>query len=290
MSQPPAASEMRIIEFDGLRLAIDALDSLGLGHGQAFEPEIAAALLRWTQTGDTVVDIGANIGLFTAQLARAVGPTGTVHAFEPEPANHALLAGNMARNGFGQVRLHAAALGAEPGTTQLHTSDFNGGMHRLYDSVVCSGPAVDVPVYRIDDVFAATELHLIKIDVEGYEPWVLQGAERCLRASPRLKIISEYCPPSMLEAGTLPSDMLHRLLGLGYHPHQLDGTAVDITELLADAARYESHGRERFVNACAGRTPPEVNGLIERLTAELGCRRPFIENLLFMRRPAAPPA
>ena len=55
-----AAIGERIVIVDEFRLAIDAMDSLGLGQGQAFEPDILAALQRWVQPGNTVVDIGTS--------------------------------------------------------------------------------------------------------------------------------------------------------------------------------------------------------------------------------------
>jgi FkbM family methyltransferase len=280
MTSPPASREIRI---DGLQLAIDALDSLGLGSGRDFEPEIRTALQRWAAPGLTLVDIGANIGYFTALMARHVGPTGVVHAFEPEPANFELLSGNVRRNDLAQVRLHAVALGDARGRADLHLNDVNGGMHRLYDSVCCVGPVVPVPVERLDDVLRDTVVDLIKIDVEGYEPRVLAGAHACLRRSPDVKIISEYCPPAMLEAGASPSAMLRQLDALGLRPHELDGRPLALAELLDDAARYERHGRDRIVAACAGRPPDQIPAVIERLLVELGARRPYIENLLFMR-------
>ena len=278
-----AAIRQRIVIIDEFRFAIDAMDSLGLGQGRAFEPDILAALQHWVQPGNTVVDIGANIGYFTAHLARLVGDVGTVHAFEPEPANFALLAANMRANGLAWVQLHQAAVGAQAGTATLHTSEYNGGMHRLYESVCCTGPGFDVPVQRLDQVLAGAHIDLIKIDIEGYEPAALLGAEGCLRANPRLKIVSEYCPASMLEAGGQPSAMLGWLRELGFGPHRLDGTVMDSHELLQDAQRYEAYGRERFLAACQGLNNPEILDTIVRLSIELGCTRPVIENLLFMR-------
>ena len=282
-AQENAATGERIVIVDDFKFAIDAMDSLGLGQGQAFEPEILAALRHWVRPGNTVVDIGANIGYFTAHLARLVGDGGTVHAFEPEPANFALLTANMGANGLAWVRLHQAAVGAQPGTATLHTSEYNGGMHRLYESVCCTGPGFDVPVLRLDQVLAGAHVDLIKIDIEGYEPAALLGAEDCLRANPRLKIVSEYCPASMLEAGGQPSAMLRWLGERGFGPHRLDGTALDVQELQHDAQRYEKYGRERFLADCQGLSNPQILDTIVRLSAELGCTRPVIENLLFMR-------
>ena len=278
-----AASAHRVVNVDDFSLAIDALDSLGLGQGRAFEPEILAALQRWTKPGNTVVDIGANIGYFTAHLARLVGSGGCVHAFEPDPANFALLTENMRANKLTWVQLHQAAVGAQTGQATLHISEYNGGMHRLYDSVCCTGPGLDVAVQTLDQLLAGVRIDLIKIDIEGYEPAALMGAQACLRANPELKIVSEYCPASMLEAGGQPSAMLNWLREQGFGPHELHGVAVDIDELLQDARRYETYGQERFLAACQGLSNPEILDTVVRLSAELGCTRPVIENLLFMR-------
>ena len=278
-----ASSARRVINVDDFSLAIDAMDSLGLGQGRAFEPEILAALQRWVRRGDTVVDIGANIGYFTAHLARLVGADGCVHAFEPDPANFALLAENMRANKLTWVQLHQAAVGAQAGQATLHISEYNGGMHRLYDSVCCTGPGLGVAVQTLDQLLAGSRIDLIKIDIEGYEPAALMGAQACLRANLELKIVSEYCPASMLEAGGQPSAMLTWLREQGFGPHELHGVAVDIDELLQDARRYETYGQERFLAACQGLSNPEILDTVVRLSAELGCTRPVIENLLFMR-------
>lgn len=282
---PPLPAGARWITRDGLRLAVDAQDSLGLAGPQAFEPDVAAALRRWAVPGATVVDIGANVGWFTLLLARCVGPSGRVHAFEPEPGNHALLLHNLQANpavaGDGRVQAHALALGEQPGQAQLHTTAFNGGMHRLYDSVCCEGPAVTVPVARLDDLLPSGSVALVKIDVEGYEHPVLRGARALLATVPRPRVVSEYCPASMLEAGASPTAFLQDLAAWGLRPHDLQGRPVPLPELLADAERYDRWGRERFVAACAGRSNPEINDIVVALARQLGCTRPIIENLLF---------
>ncbi len=273
----------RTVVVDEFRFAIDALDSLGLAQGHAFEPDILLALKRWVQPGATVVDIGANIGYFTAHMARLVGSAGTVHAFEPEPDNFELLIDNMHANGLLWVQAHQAAVGAQAGTAVLHTSDYNGGMHRLYDSVCCTGPAFAVPVLRLDQALADTRIDLIKIDIEGYEPAALLGAQTCLQSNAGLKIISEYCPASILEAGGKPGAFLSWLHAQGFSPHRLDGHIINIAELIQDAQRYETYGSERFVADCKGQNNPEILNTVVRLSAQLGCTRPVIENLLFMR-------
>ena len=276
-------SAARLIEREGFKLRIDEMDSLGLGGGALFEPEVLAALRQWVRPGMTVVDIGANIGYFTVHLSRLVGAHGVVHAFEPEPVNFSILTENVDMNGLTNVRLHRAAVGKERGDASLHTSDFNGGMHRLYASVCCSGPSVNVPVLRLDDLLVGAKVDLIKIDIEGYEESALRGAENCLRENANLKIISEYCPASMLEAGGKPREFIDYLRGLGLMPRQMDGTAIDIAELVEDARKYEDFDHDSFLIDCKGKTNPQILEGVMNFAAKLGCIRPVIENLLFSR-------
>ncbi len=283
MTAPTPAASSRCIQAHGLDLQLDPLDSLGLLGGQPFEPELAAALQRCVLPGQTVVDVGANIGYFSLLLAQLVGPAGHVHAIEPAPANFDLLQRNVRVNRLQQVQLHQLALGEKTGVAQLHLSTYNHGMHRLYPSVCNDGATLPVPVQRLDQLLPKAGVDAIKIDVEGYELPALLGAEQLLRANPAVKIFSEYCPPAMLEAGLQPAHFLSYLQALGFVPHILEGQAVSWDELWADAQCYVRAGREAFVQATAGKTNPEILEAVQRLAQRAGCHRPVIENLLFFR-------
>ena len=83
-----------------------------------FEDEIAF-LRRLLQPGQRAIDIGANYGVYTLSIAKAVGPTGAVWAFEPTSSTAAFLAQSIAANHFTQVVLERSALSGECGTAQL---------------------------------------------------------------------------------------------------------------------------------------------------------------------------
>lgn len=273
----------RYIDADGFRFATDPANTLGLGDGAGFEPEVLAALMHWAKPGDTAVDIGANIGYFTAHLARQVGPAGVVHAFEPEMENYRRLSINMQLNGLGQVQVHQTALGAETRVASLHLSTHNIGMHRLYESVCCAGPAQQVSVRRLDDLMASERVDLIKIDIEGYEWMAMSGARECLRANRQIVVVSEYCAPAMLEAGISPLAYLRLMSDLGLIAHELGGQVIDPTALHTDAQAYDGFGAQRFIDLCAGHGADDINSIVSSVATELGCRRPFIENLVFRR-------
>lgn len=273
----------RIIEVDGFTLAIDPMDSLRLGADGSFEADVLAALRRLIRPADCVVDVGANIGYFTLHAGRLVGPAGRVHAFEPEPENYRLLKHNVDAQGFRHVSCHAVALGEASGELPLFLNTWNGGMHRLYESVCNDGPHVTVPVRRLDNLLGDVPINLLKIDVEGLEFAVLQGARKCLERSPTLKLILEFCPPTSIEAGSSPSLLIRHLSSLGFMAHAMSGERIAEDELVRDAEAFERVGRASLVARSRGRSNAEILELMLALHAELGCRRPLLENLLFCR-------
>ena len=154
------------------------------GEWTESEFELLAPLLR---AGDHAIDVGANIGCMSVPMARAVGPAGSVLAFEPQPGIFRLLAGNTLLNGLHNVRLFHAVCGAVSGELALAELDFstpeNYGAFSL--GHLANGAAIKtsrrVAVVRLDDVVDVPALRLIKIDVEGMEGEVVRGAAGIIR-------------------------------------------------------------------------------------------------------------
>jgi FkbM family methyltransferase len=136
---------------------------------------------RLVRPGDTVIDIGANLGLVTMVLSSLVGPTGAVHAFEPIPQMQELIDRSIARNRTTNVRLHRCALGAAADVLTLSVPRGHAGSASfLAERQHEDSDRVDVPVRTLSEVLAdeaVGPVRLVKIDVEGFEPEVLAGAE-----------------------------------------------------------------------------------------------------------------
>jgi len=139
------------------------------------------------QSTQTVVDVGANIGVFALWAASLVGPDGTVVALEPNPLAYQLLEKNL--NGLSQARTYAVACGEDVMALDLHYAEGRlsiGSFYPRQDRTY----SVRVPVTPLDDVLADLEgkIDLLKIDVEGYEAPVLRGATKTLARTHRLAL------------------------------------------------------------------------------------------------------
>ena len=148
--------------------------------------KISAIIDRFVRSGDTALDIGANIGLVTLRLSKRVGPAGAVHAFEPNPAIADRLRASLDRNDIFNVQLHQVALGVAEDTLTLSIPEGNAGAASFLHH---RGTSIDVPVKRLDDF--GLRPSFIKIDVEGFEDQVLKGFSETLRTHPPRVILFE---------------------------------------------------------------------------------------------------
>ncbi len=146
------------------------------------DPEFAL-LAELSRPDWVVLDVGAAIGQFSVFAARL--PSAVVHAFEPSPANLTTLAGNLERNAVaGRVVVHPVAVGESEGEASFSTAD-NAYMSGLVSDPTDSAPSVTVAVRRLTalvDELGLERVDVLKINVAGYEPGVLAGAEPLLRA------------------------------------------------------------------------------------------------------------
>lgn len=285
---PPKGAEWQSVKlFTGRPFWVDRADSLNIAATGNFEPVETALLQALIRPGDQVLDIGANMGYYTALLADWVGAEGMVHAVEPDPDNFALLDANTQDfQRKGRVRLHALALSEATGTAKLFRSKDNVGMHRLYDSICCDGSFTEVPVCRGDDL-ALAPLDFIKIDIEGYEIFALRGLNNTLANSPNIKILCEFSPISMMEAGVQPVSWLAWMEAHDFTAIAYNGTAwspVVIDELKRDLNRLtelDFIGLKSKFSACNNTSIADA--AIEAAAA-CGYSRPILENLLLVKQ------
>ncbi len=159
--------------------------------------------------GETFVDVGANVGLYSLLAAASVGPSGRIVAIEPSPALSELLRDNVLMNGFhDRIVVVSDAVGRAPGLAKLYTFTRHSGGTTLVSEVAAraaatNGESAIVHETKVNTLTAILEKHLeskpnlIKIDVEGAELQVIAGAVDYLATVPRLRMIVEWHPSFM---------------------------------------------------------------------------------------------
>jgi FkbM family methyltransferase len=190
----------------------------------AFEPSTRKALAKHVKPGMTVLDIGANIGSHTLYLAQLVGSGGRVHAFEPTAFAYAKLRRNLSLNPaleprviaqqcflsaekFGEFPQKIASSWPLAGGRDLHAKHFgaekstDGARARTLDSILADDGDMVV--------------HLVKMDVDGFECDVLSGAKRMMSIH-KPTFIMELSPYILRERGHSAEELMSFFLPLGY--------------------------------------------------------------------------
>lgn len=177
------------------KMFLDARDEGLAGHlalDGYWESWLTLFLARTVSPGMQAVDVGAHAGYHTLALAQLVGPGGSVVAVEPNPASAALLAANVALNGHAKtVAVHEIALGhLDQGTGRLCVPPGEPkNAHLTQDE---AAPGLGVATRSLDALVGATgRVDFLKIDAEGSEAMILEGAMRTLRRE-RPSIVLEY--------------------------------------------------------------------------------------------------
>jgi len=193
--------------------------TLWLEQGRESSDErVFRSLLR---DGDTVIDVGANIGNLSLLASTLVGPEGKVFAIEAHPRTHSYLVGNIELNRASNVIPIHAACGCETGTVNLSEN-------RSDDQNAVATTGVAVPLRRLDDIIGLQvnkRIALLKIDVEGYEKFVLEGASQLLARTDAVYFESWNAHFSRYQYSL--QEVLALLRRFGFEVSTLSGNIVD---------------------------------------------------------------
>lgn len=211
-----------------------------------FEPSELAFFQKYCHGNMTMVDIGANVGLYTALAMHQLDKGGRIVALEPYPHIYAFLQKNIAANQTGPEtcpRVDALNFAAAPETGQqkLRINPENHGDNRLYqgtyqgkfeewETLLVEGRPVDVVLAErgIDVV------NFVKIDIQGYEQKAISGFQKTLARSQNVILMSEFWPKGLKEAGGSATGYLQMLTDVGFKLYELKekprGTIVPLDD------------------------------------------------------------
>jgi FkbM family methyltransferase len=190
-------------------------------QNQVWEPWLVALFAKYVRPGSTVIDAGAHVGIHTLSFARLVGSSGRVYAFEPQRKLFRELVFNIRLNAMENVVPLRYALGHTAGVTQMdNTVPANEGS----TSVGGGGERVEL---RPLDSFGFRNVSLLKIDVEHFEDFLLEGAQLTIARNRPVILIeimggfNHQDPPAEVKARI--DATMARLKALGYRLEQIRG-------------------------------------------------------------------
>jgi FkbM family methyltransferase len=192
-----------------------------------WEPDLTAFISDRLSAGDGFIDVGANIGYFSALAARRVGPTGKVLAVEASPAVFASLSETTRLNDIDKtVRRENKAAAASRGAITVYAGpDHNIGLTTTVEARGFARQDV-VEALPLDDLLTQDEVRaarLVKIDVEGAEDGVIAGMQGFIAASrDDAEILIELSPLWWSDDTKRPIDVLQRLFEAGFHAYEMD--------------------------------------------------------------------
>ncbi len=258
------------VEFHGQRIFLIPTD-LGVSRrllvfGDHVKP-ITDYFSKTISPGMFVADIGANIGHLTLIAAEQVGKTGHVYAFEPDPQCFAILKKNVEANTHKNVSLLEMAVSNSNGYQTLYannnfTSAGSLSRENLSSSLKSHGKdnerdeneyrEYSVNSVRLDDYFdqhvGTMKLDVLKMNIQGAEGLVLEGAKRLLQKSSPT-IIMEFWPPGLERFGTSAKNLLEWLGALGYYykpinipVHKNSFSAKDVIDIALERAKRKQDG------------------------------------------------
>ena len=206
----------------GHRIFLDTRD-LGLTPHIAlsgvWEREVEEVLLRLLRPGQSVAEVGSNMGYHSLAMAQAIGPHGRLHAFEANPDVLPLLRATIAVNGYDdRITLHPVAALDRAGEIEFASdpAHIGSGHWAIEGGAANYSRRAVVRAVTLDQALAdVAALDLLRMDAEGSEPQVLRGAEALLRRSPGLRIVTEWSPPMMAARTGLP-EFAAWLAGFGF--------------------------------------------------------------------------
>ncbi len=187
-----------------------------------FDRGVQKIISRYARRGAIVIDAGAHLGYFTSRMARGVGPTGEVHAFEPDPRIYPRLCHHLELNGLTWVfprecglldrRLEAHEISLP---RQLGWASIVQGAGHATEVVRVAMVTLDeyVEEHHVDP----QRISLIKLDVEGAELQALRGAARTLRSCDAAVVV-EHIPQRMRSLGQDPEELHALMRQVGYSP------------------------------------------------------------------------
>jgi len=202
--------------------------------GGDFEKDEITFLKKYLRKGDVFIDVGANIGLFSLIASSVIGETGRVISFEPTSKTFNRFLENIQINHFSNIEAHQVAISNTIGEAKLNiASDGFDAWNSL--GIPSAGKVIEnetVKTYTLDSFFKTKKeiekISLIKIDVEGWEIPVIEGAVKLCSKLDAPNLIVEFTDSNAINCGYSCTDLYNLLVEYGYKLYTYDDASNNL--------------------------------------------------------------
>lgn len=245
----------------GVFLELDRSDpvasgAVSLGVYERYETDLFRSKIK---LGMTIIDIGANLGYYTAIASYNVGERGRVISLEPEPNFFKLLSRNISRNNLKNVELFEMAIADKNGEMELFLSNENKGHNSLIYSEELK-TSVLVKTITLDEFLSSkkiTNVDIIKMDIEGAEILAIEGMKNTLIKYMPLLFL-EFSPHSIIKLKKNPLDFLSILHKIGYSIFEINKTRQCL-DAITDFQKFtESIPKEKYADIYCEKTNVQI--------------------------------
>jgi len=235
---------------NGNKFFLDENDSIHYSLGETIQlPEhISQIITNACAKGNTIVDVGANIGWHTLEYARLVGSSGKIFAFEPVAENFNLLQKNIHTNNYQNITCTQKAISNQIKQVTIELSTRIGD-HRIIEEKSSDRPTINVDAITLDSFFEnENKIDFLKIDAEGYDFFVLQGAEQIIQKNPQLVIFIEFNPYLLNLNNVEPKKLVEFLINLGFTLYDVEKPNNVEPSTLSDILMYDDGDKTHLTN------------------------------------------
>jgi FkbM family methyltransferase len=256
----PIADELLLIGLDDRYAAVPSCDFAlvaALIDEPVYEPGVSAVLRQLATGKDFVIDVGANIGLHSITMARAMRREGRLLALEPTPRTFEALRVSLLLNGLlTRADMRRIAAGARSGEMLLHCHPVSG-QNSLFGYPGIETQQISVPVAPLDSLVSpGSTVDVVKIDAEGAEFEILKGMARILAEAPEIAVVLEFSAVHFERAGASPAELVEFMAGFGMSAQLINDQsgrleAFDLGQVLDLPAANVLFQRERSPGSSA---------------------------------------
>lgn len=240
-----------IEECNGLKYALNLQDDIQkFIYFNVYERRDLKRVLELVNPGGICLDVGANVGVYALNFAKRVGKNGKVYAFEASPSVAQRLRRNIVLNGYENIiEVEEWAVSNQKGKISFAVSpDENSGWGHMGEDERFS-ETVSVETDTLDHFFEERKIHsvdLMKVDIEGAEDKLIEGAHKVLSEKRIKYIYMEFCKMSSKEV----TGRLNRLQNFGYFPEKDDESVLEKMQM---DSRFSQNMIKNFLFSCVRR-------------------------------------